>query len=52
MSIVVEEADETEYWLEIINEANLSENNKELERLQKEILDIIKIVSKARKSTY
>ena len=33
--IVVEEADETESWLEIINEANLSNDRDELMRLDR-----------------
>ena len=32
--IVVEEADESEYWLEIIDEASLSNDRKELKRLE------------------
>ena len=50
--IVVEEADETEYWLEIINEADLSNNKKEQERLMKEANEITKIMSKAKDTTY
>jgi four helix bundle protein len=50
--IVVEEIDESEYWLEIINEANLSGDNKELTRLTKEANEITKIVSKTKNSLY
>lgn len=50
ISIVVEEADESEYWLEIIKDSNLSNNTKEQERLLIEANEIIKIVSKARNS--
>ena len=50
--IVVEEADESEYWLEVINDANLSNERKELERLLVEAIEIIKITSKAKTSTY
>ena len=50
--IVVEEADETEYWLEIINETNLSNNKKDLETLLKESNEITKIMTKAKSSTY
>jgi len=46
--IVVEEADESEYWLEIINEANLYTNKEELIRLTKEANEILKIMSKAK----
>jgi four helix bundle protein len=51
ISIVVEEADESEYWLEVIKDAKLSNNSKELERLLIESNEIVKIVSKARNST-
>lgn len=50
--IVVEEADETEYWLEIIKYANLSNNKPELERLIIEANEITKIMGKAKNSTY
>lgn len=50
--IVVEEADESEYWFEIINEANLSNNKKELNRLKNEANEITKIMSKAKNATY
>ena len=50
--IVVEEADETEFWLEIIKDTNLSQDHEELERLLKESLEIIKIMSKAKSSSY
>ena len=52
MCIVVEEADESEYWLEVIKDAELSNDNIELERLLQESLELIKIMSKAKKSTY
>ena len=50
--IVVEEADESEYWLEIINEANLSNDRAELLRLIKEVNEITKIMTKAKNSSY
>ena len=50
--IVVEESDETEYWMEIIKEANLSNEKEELTRLMKETNEITKIMSKAKDSTY
>ncbi|MCF8298486.1 MAG: four helix bundle protein [Saprospiraceae bacterium] len=50
--IVVEEADESEYWLEVIKDACLSTEEKELERLLKEVIEIIKIMSKAKDTTY
>jgi four helix bundle protein len=51
MSITVEEADESQYWLEIIEGSNLRYNKSELQRLKTEIEEILSIVSKARKST-
>jgi len=50
--IVVEEADESEYWLEIIDEANLSNEKEELSRLTQEANEITKIMAKAKNSTY
>ena len=50
--IVVEEADETEYWLELILETNLSKNNHEVIRLLKESNEITKILTKAKSTTY
>ena len=50
--IVVEEADESEYWLEIINEANLSNAKEELIRLTNESNEITKIMTKAKNSSY
>jgi len=48
ISIVVEESDETEYWLEVIEDSNLSSKIEELKRLLKEANEISKIMSKAR----
>jgi len=50
--IVVEEADESEYWLELIDEAQLSNETDELARLLKEAGEITKIMGKAKNSTY
>lgn len=50
--IVVEEADESEYWLEIIKEADLTNKKDEMDRLLNEVNEIIKIMSKAKNSTY
>ncbi len=50
--IVVEEADESSYWLEVIGEANLAANNEELTRLTNEANEITKIMTKAKNSTY
>lgn len=49
LSITVEEADETLFWLELIEESALSANT-ELKTLQLEITEIIKVLSKARKT--
>lgn len=50
--IVVEEVDESEYWLEIIKETKLSNDPKELERLTKEANEITRIMGKAKDSLY
>ena len=50
MSIVVEEADETMFWLGLIEEAELS-SIKRTESLIQEITVLLKVVSKARKNT-
>lgn len=50
--VVVEEADETEYWLEVIEEAQLAKDNEELSRLQKEAHEIVLILTKAKTSSY
>ncbi len=50
--IVVEEVDESEYWLEVIKDADLSNDIKELERLLMEANEINKIMTKAKSSSY
>jgi len=50
--IVVEEADESEYWLEIICESNLSSENDMLTKLTKEANEITKIMTKTKNSLY
>jgi len=50
--IVVEEVDESEYWLEVIKDVKLSDELSELERLLIEANEIIRIVSKAKNSTF
>ena len=50
--IVVEEIDESEYWLEVIKDADLSNDKKELERLLLEAIEINKIMTKAKSTTY
>ncbi len=50
--IVVEDADESEYWLELILETKLSTEIEELERLAHEAKEITKIVTKAKHLSY
>lgn len=52
MCIVVEEIDESEYWLSIIVQAELSNDESELWRLLKEARDISKIMAKSRTTAY
>jgi four helix bundle protein len=52
MCIVVEESDETEYWLRVIEDTGLSNDKKELNRLMNEALEISKIMTKAKNTTY
>ncbi len=48
ISITVEEADESQYWLEIIEGSDSPCNQEELSRLLKEIGEILAVVTKAR----
>jgi four helix bundle protein len=48
ISIVIEESDESEYWLEVIQGSSLSNSPEELKRLLTESNEISKIMSKAR----
>lgn len=50
--IVVEESDESVYWLEVIEEANLSSDPNELVRLLKEATEISKIMTRTKDTTY
>lgn len=50
--IVVEEVDESVYWLEIIKETILLVNDSELKRPLKESIELTKIMSKAKNSSY
>ena len=52
LCIVVEEADESEYWLELIKETGLSNNPKYLEIIRTETIEIKKIFGKAKNSIY
>ena len=51
ISIVIEEADESQYWIELIKDTNIKCDLKELERLNAEISEILAIVNKARSNT-
>lgn len=51
MSIVVEEADEANFWLEILKEIKIAPE-KEAYILMKEGLEIVKIMSKARSNIF
>ncbi|KJF41956.1 four helix bundle protein [Draconibacterium sediminis] len=50
--IVAEESDESIYWLEVIEEANLSNDPNELARLTNEAIELSKIMTKAKDTTY
>ncbi|MCF7568301.1 four helix bundle protein [Sabulilitoribacter arenilitoris] len=49
ISIVVEEADETLFWLEVLKDTKFA-SEESIQLLMKETLEIVKIVSKARKN--
>jgi len=49
LSIVVEEADETAFWLEILIEAEIT-NNENANKLLMEVNEILAIMAKARKT--
>lgn len=46
--LIIEEADESKYWLEIIEGTKINCDREELTRLLKEIEEIVAIVTKAR----
>lgn len=48
----MEEADETQYWMEVIRDAELSKNREELNHLLEESTEIVKIMTKAKHSSY
>ena len=50
--IVAEEIDESEYWLEVIKDADLTSNTLDLDKLLQEAVEISKIITKAKNSTY
>lgn len=49
LSIVVEECDETLFWIEILDESALIEKDK-LSKLKNETFELLKIFSKSRKT--
>lgn len=49
LSIVIEECDESEFWLEFISDSNLLQN-KDIEGLLKEAHELTSIFSKSRKT--
>ena len=49
---IVEEADESLFWLEVINDSNLSNSEYELNRLINECTEILKIIAKSKDTTY
>jgi len=50
--IVVEESDESLFWLEVIEDSNLSGDPAEINRLVEEATEIVKIVSKTKDTMY
>ena len=50
LSITVEEADETLYWLEIIEESGMVKN-KQTSELMIEVTEVLAILARARKNT-
>jgi len=52
LCIVVEEADESVFWLEVIEDSNLSNDPMELKRLLDEGTEILKITTKSKDTTY
>lgn len=52
MCIVVEEADESQYWLEVIQDSDLTNDVPELNRLLMESTEILKIMTKSKDTLY
>jgi len=50
LSIVIEEADETLYWLELLEESGTSTKNA-VASITKEAAEIVSVLAKARKNT-
>ncbi|MEZ4960546.1 MAG: four helix bundle protein [Saprospiraceae bacterium] len=51
ISVTVEEADESQYWLEVIKDAGIKCDQTELQRLLTEAEEILKVVSTARSNS-
>jgi four helix bundle protein len=49
ISIVIEECDETLFWLDLVQESSISKH-PDLSELQVEVTEILKVVAKARKT--
>ena len=49
MSIVVEEADETLFWIELLEESRIVSNER-IEGIKREALEILQVTAKARKT--
>jgi len=52
LCIVNEEADETQFWLELIDDLKICNEGVELIRIQGEIKEICKIITKAKRTSY
>ena len=52
LCIFVEESDESVYWLEVIQDSKLSNDQNELARLLQETVEISKIMTKSKDTTY
>ncbi|WP_273444095.1 four helix bundle protein [Neolewinella agarilytica] len=52
MCIVVEETDETVFWLEILNDSKIKVDKSTISKLQKEWTEILKIMAKAKHNAY
>lgn len=52
INIVVEEADESQYWFETIDKAHLSSDQTELNKFLSECTEILKILTKSKDTTY
>lgn len=50
LCIVVEEADESLFWLELLEESNLISVNQNFEKLKQEALEIASVMATARKN--